>query len=378
MIEREFWKERIASAWKKTPIVWLSGVRRVGKTTLAQMFGDALYLNCDLPSTGRLLGDAERFYRGVTEPCVVFDEVHQLPDPSRLLKIGADEFPAIKVLATGSSTLAATQKFRDSLTGRKRNVHLLPVLAGEIDAFGVGDLRRRLLHGGLPEPLLASAKDAEFFAEWLDSFYARDVQELFRVGKRQGFLRLSDLLMRSSGGLAEITSLSKATGLSRPTVMSYLDILQVTHVVSVLRPFHGGGRQEVLRQPKIYGFDTGFVTHYRGWTSLREEDCGLLWEHLVLETLQARLDPGRIHFWRDRLKREVDFVVAGSRGSAAAIECKWDPDRFSRRGIDAFRALHPRGENFVVSPQAGRAHTREIGGHEVTFCNLEQLVELLD
>ena len=46
------------------------------------------------------------------------DEVHQLADPSRLLKIGADEFPKLKILATGSSTLAATQKFRDSLTGR--------------------------------------------------------------------------------------------------------------------------------------------------------------------------------------------------------------------------------------------------------------------
>lgn len=57
-------------------------------------------------------------------PVVVFDEVHQLADPSRLLKIGADAFPRIKILATGSSTLAATQKFRDSLAGRKRVVEL--------------------------------------------------------------------------------------------------------------------------------------------------------------------------------------------------------------------------------------------------------------
>jgi len=48
----------------------------------------------------------------------LIDEVHQQADPSRLLKIGADEFPKLKILATGSSTLAATQKFRDSLTGR--------------------------------------------------------------------------------------------------------------------------------------------------------------------------------------------------------------------------------------------------------------------
>lgn len=71
---------------------------------------------------------------------MVFDEVHQLPDPSRLLKIGADAFPHLRILATGSSTLAATTKFRDALTGRKRVVELVPVLHEELPAFGVGDL----------------------------------------------------------------------------------------------------------------------------------------------------------------------------------------------------------------------------------------------
>jgi len=374
VIDREFWKKRVLSTWKKVPIVWLSGVRRVGKTTLAQMLDDALYLNCDLPSTARQLENPERFYQGISERRIVLDEVHRLDDPSGLLKIGADAFPEVKILATGSSTLAATEKFRDSLTGRKRSIHLLPVLYEELEAFGVSDIRRRLLHGGLPEPLLADEKDPEFFSEWLDSFYARDVQELFRVGKRKSFLALVELLMRASGGLAEITSLSKAAGLTRPTVSSYLDILQVTHLITVVRPYHAGGRQEVLRQPKIYAFDTGFVTHFRGWESLRDEDCGPLWEHLVLETLQAHVDPDRIHFWRDRSKREVDFVVTGARSRAIAIECKWNPDRFSGRALAAFRKLHPKGRNYVVSPQTGRAYTREVGDHEVTFLNLEQLV----
>ena len=45
-----------------------------------------------------------------------------------------------RVLGSVDSTLAATEKFRDSLTGRKRAVHLLPVLAREMSAFGVADL----------------------------------------------------------------------------------------------------------------------------------------------------------------------------------------------------------------------------------------------
>src|SRR5262245_24357804 len=124
-IGRPFWHHRLEDAWRRAPIVWLSGVRRVGKTTLARSIPDALYLNCDLPSSAERVSDPERFLRSVAKPVVVLDEIHQLADPSRILKIAADEFPRLRVLATGSSTLAATGKFRDSLSGRKRVVHLL-------------------------------------------------------------------------------------------------------------------------------------------------------------------------------------------------------------------------------------------------------------
>lgn len=374
-VERPWWIERIHRGWRAAPIVWLSGVRRVGKTTLAHGLGEAEVFNCDLPSVASQLDDPEHFFRSVGGRVVVLDEVHQLRDPSRILKIAADEFPKLRVLATGSSTLAATAKFRDSLTGRKRAVHLLPVLATELAAFGVDDLRVRLLRGGLPGALVADTTDPELYAEWLDSYFARDIQELFRVEKRTAFLMLVELLLRQSGGLAEITTLGRATGLSRPTVMSYVDILQATHVITVLRPFHGAGRQELLHQPKVYGFDTGFVAHCRGWGELREDDCGQLWEHLVLEALQAWAEPSRLHYWRDKSGREVDFVIP-RRGGCDAIECKWNAAAFDPKGLAAMRALHPSGRNFVVVPHA-RAHSRKLGALEVTFVSIEGLRDLL-
>jgi len=82
MISRPFWLQRIEQCWQKAPIVWLSGVRRAGKTTLATGLTDSQYLNCDLPSVQQLLADPEAFYRSVTRSRLVLDEVHQLPDPS--------------------------------------------------------------------------------------------------------------------------------------------------------------------------------------------------------------------------------------------------------------------------------------------------------
>ena len=238
MIDRPIWTERVAAAWKQAPIVWLTGPRRVGKTVLAQSIPDAEFLNCDLPSMAERLREPESFYRSVRRPVVVFDEVHQLPDPSRLLKIGADGFPKLKILATGSSTLAATQKFRDSLTGRKRVVELVPVLFEELPAFGVADARDRLLRGGLPPALLAAEHSQEFYGEWQDSYFARDVQELFRLEKRAGFLRVLELLLRQSGGLLDVTRLAAESRISRPTVTNWLEVYQVTHVAHQIGRAH--------------------------------------------------------------------------------------------------------------------------------------------
>jgi len=360
--------ERLAAAWRQTSIVWLAGPRRVGKTVLAQQIPRARFLNCDLPSVAERLSDPEAFYRTVTEPVVVFDEVHQLADPSRLLKIGADAFPRLKILATGSSTLAATRKFRDSLTGRKRVVPLVPVLYHELARFGIRDLRDRLWRGGLPSVLLAQEQPSDFFGEWLDSYFARDVQELFQVEKRAGFLRVFDLLLRQSGGLLEVSRIARDSQISRPTVANWLEVLQVTQTIHVVRPYSAGGRREILAQPKVFGFDTGLVCHVRGWEQLRPEDCGSLWEHLVLDTLIAAGET-TIHFWRDKQQREVDFVLPRGRQGVDAIECKWTPKSFEPTALRAFRERYPLGKNYVFCPIEGEPYGRSLGGLEVTFAS---------
>jgi len=99
---------------------------------------------------------------------------------------------------------------------------------------------------------------------------------------------------------------------------------------------------------------------------LRTEDCGVLWEHLVLDSLIAAGLP-KVHFWRDKQHREVDFVVPRGRDTVDAIECKWKPDAFESRGLVAFRALYPKGENYVVSPLSGPNYERLQDGHKLAF-----------
>ena len=370
MIRREYWLKLLQDAWCRRSVVWLAGVRRTGKTTLAKMLPEAIYLNCDLPSTQRSLQDPELFLRSnPTDKLLILDEVHQLEDPSLCLKIMADEYPETRVLAIGSSTLDATRKFRDTLTGRKHSIHLLPVPWRECVAeFGIKDLDRRLLHGGLPEPLLSENIDPAFYREWIDSFYARDMQELFVIRNRRGFLSLLRLLLRRSGGQVEYARLASDSGLSQPTVKTHMESMRIACAMHLVPPFHGGGKREIVARPKCYAFDTGFVCHERGWDSIRDEDRGLLWEHLVLDALRSCHEDDSIFYWRDKSGREIDFVVRRGRGRVDTVECKINPEKLTTKAAEVFRGYYPEGDNYVVSPGVETSYGIRRGDLTYTVC----------
>ena len=145
------------------------------------------------------------------------------------------------------------------------------------------------------------------------AYWAKDIQELSRLERPSAFQKLTELLMVQSGAIFEARPLAGACGISQPTVETYVSALEETLVIHILRPFHGNRSKEIITAPKIYGCDTGFVCFYRGWTSLRPQDVGALWEHLVLNELHAVAGRRTIRYWRDKQKHEIDFIWA-SRG----------------------------------------------------------------
>ena len=378
MVNRGFWLSRVEEAWNERPVVWLTGARRVGKTTLARSLPDVVYFDCELPRVRRIIEeDPEGFLEQNATHRVVLDEVHRLANPSELLKIAADHYKSMRVLATGSSTLGASKRFRDTLAGRKRQLHLAPVLFSELEAFGVTDLERRLLNGGLPENLLADGFPEKDFAEWMDAYWARDIQELFRLEKREAFLRLFELLLLQSGGLCEMSSFAPACGASRQTLANYLGVLEATGAVHVIRPFAKNPEREIVAMPKVFGFDTGFVCYARGWRGLRREDLGGLWEHLVLDELLTRFQPSEVFYWRDKQKHEIDFVVARRGAPPVAIECKWKLAGAGDTHFASFQALYPDARLVVVSTDAGKPRrSHKQGRIETGLGHLEEATAL--
>jgi len=365
MFRRTSWIDRIGSLLERRSVLWLAGVRRSGKTVLCQQLEGARYHDCELPRVRSALEDPELFFRDQGPELVVLDEIHRLVNPSEVLKIAADHFPATRLVATGSSTLAARRKFRDTLAGRKNELRLLPATLADMAAYGLKDIDARMLRGGLPEFLLGEGIDDDGLREWIDSFWAKDLQELFVVNRRAAFMKFVELIFRQSGCLFEATAFAAPCEVSRQTIMSYLEILATTLMVVPLRPYFGASAAEIKAQRKVYAFDTGLVCYFRDLASLRDDDRGLMLEHLVLNELLAHLPPDRIGYWRDKQKHEVDFVVRPRRGSVVAIECKARSSRFDPAGLAAFRGRHPRGENVLVCLDLAELTVRRVGGLEV-------------
>lgn len=376
-MDRSFWLAELSHALASRRVVWLSGVRRAGKTVLVKSLPGVRYFDCELSRVRRALDDPELFWKG-KRGLVALDEVHRLTNPSEVLKIAADHFPEVSVVATGSSTLAAKKKFSDTLAGRKREVRLVPMIWADVEESGQLDLDHRFVHGGLPPFFLAPSPDDKDYEEWIDSYWAKDLSELFVIDKKNAFMKFVELVFAQSGGLFEAQSFTGPCEISRPTAQHYLSILETTLLATALRPYFGGGATEIKSQPKVYAFDTGFVAYFKGWESLRDDDRGSLLEHLVLGELSARFDPTRLHYWRDKQHHEVDFVVeVGRRRELLAIECKTSPSKFDPAALLAFRRRYPQGKNVVATVKQAEPETRRYGDVEVQFLPFPRLPAFL-
>ncbi len=374
---RKFWLPKIDKEWKRRSLIWLSGVRRTGKTFLTKSLNDIEYFDCELPRVRLIMEDPEQFLNSLQNKRIVLDEIHRLKNPSELLKIATDHYPNIKIIATGSSTLQASTKFKDTLVGRKSEIWLTPMISNDLEDFGTKDLLHRFLHGGLPAFFLHKKIPERDFQEWMDGYWAKDIQELFRLEKRFSFQKFLELLFVNSGGIFEATKYANSCEVSRTTITNYLNVIEATFVAHIIRPYSTHKQSEIISAPKVYGFDTGFVCYYRGWYQLRPSDIGNLWEHYVLNEIQAKTQNRNIYYWRDKRGHEIDFIYIKRGSLPMVIECKWSSNDVDIKNILSFRQNYPEGENYIITNDITRPFYKTKSGIRLNYIGLDQLIKLI-
>lgn len=311
----------------------LVGPRQAGKTWLAKNiakeFKNSVYLNYDqvldrdimqkqswLPTTGLL----------------IFDELHKMPDWKNYLKGVYDTKPEnMSILVTGSARLDIYDQLGDSLAGRYFRHRLLPFSLAELSQLDQElDLQRLLERSGFPEPYLVEDPiEAERWrAQYINSMLSTDVFEIDKIYNIKAMRLVFNLLRNRVGSPVSYQSLAEDVALSPTTVKKYIEILEALFVVFRVTPFHKNIARSLLKEPKLYFFDTGLV----------EGDDGVKLENQVavslLKDVYARTDyfaqERSLQYLRTKDGQEVDFALVHKGNVEQIIEVKLSNSSMSK------------------------------------------------
>ena len=338
--------------------VVLYGARRVGKTTLVNKIlathtdKRTRYLNCDLLSVQRALGVEEavtlKTFLG-DQDLVVFDEAQQVANIGRILKILVDEFPAMQVIATGSSSLSLVNQASEPLTGRMVRFELYPLalqeLAGD-QGYSAVDARLDFLlrFGAYPSIINLSEHEARVQLDELVSNYLyRDALTYAGMRNSTVLIKLLELLARQIGQEISYPELGQILGIDRRTVIGYIDLLEQCFVLFRLGAFSRNLRKEVAKSVKIYFYDLGVRNSLiQNFSPLSvRNDTGALWENFCiverLKLLHYRQQFANRYFWRTYDQKEIDYLEDAD-GQLRGYEFKWNPAAKVKEPTDFLQA----------------------------------------
>jgi len=281
-------------------IIILTGIRRVGKTTLMKLFIAGLletleprfilYASLDSIALEKFsIGEILREYRKIhglklaDRTFLFFDEVAYRPKIHQELKNFYDA-ENVKIFASASSA-SILRDTRGFLTGRTRMLEVLPLDFAEFLAFRKLQplqAERYLLEkyfeeylqtGGIPEYVLSG--DVSYLDNLIESIIHKDIIAFHHVRDVTGVKDFCRLLMERVGKQFTINKSAKIFGVSPDTMRRYLEYFTRTFFVYTVE--RCGKLNERLRSPKkLYAADVGIRNHMTGY-----RDKGAIFENLV-------------------------------------------------------------------------------------------------
>jgi uncharacterized protein len=330
-------------------MVFVTGPRQVGKTTLSQTLLGVLggqYLNYDVAEDRAVITGMSWSARA---PFVVFDEIHKMPGWKTWLKGVFDGKPkAQQLLVTGSARLDTFRQSGESLAGRFFAWRLHPISVREwVEHTGLSAdaaLSHLIERGGFPEPCLVETTDdaQRWRRQYIDGLIRNDVLEFSRLYELSAMRLFTDMLRQRVGSPLSLASMARDLNISPITLKRYLEILEALYIVFIVRPWHKNIARATLQAPKVYFFDTGLVLGDEGAKFENIVACHLL-KHVHWQQDARGLEVD-LYYIRTKDGAEVDFCLSdGARGTLThLIECKLSDtkahgalQRFSAQWADA-------------------------------------------
>ncbi len=335
-------QEQVEKTLSGKKVVILYGARQVGKTTLVKKIieessSKSLYLNCDEPDVRELLTQktSTELKRLIGDnKLVIIDEAQRVLNIGLTLKLLSDNFPDIKVLATGSSRFELSNQVKEPLTGRKFEFQLYPLSVAELlqahSEMEIARLVEDMLRFGLyPEVVNTPITEAAgLIDEIAGSYLYKDILDYQALKKPELLEKLLTALALQVGQEVSYSELSNLLGFDKMTVERYLGLLEKAFIIFPLRPFSRNLRKEIGKKRKIYFYDLGIRNSIiKNFNPLDvRNDTGALWENFLIaervKTNSAGKKRVNQYFWRTYDKKEIDLVEE-SGGQLSGYEFKW-------------------------------------------------------
>lgn len=308
------------------PVLTLTGPRQSGKTTLAKfLFPDYMYVSLEDPDIRELaISDPRAFLRkSESYPGIVLDEIQRVPELTSYIqgRVDVEQIPG-KYILTGSHQFDLRNSINQSLAGRTAILKLLP--------FSLNELRQidtpRTTDGYLLSGFYPGIHDKKLnptiaCRNYFETYIERDLRQIINIKDLRLFRKFVRLCAGRIGQIFKLSSLANETGVSVPTINSWISVLEASFIIFLLEPWYANIGKRLIKSPKLYFYDTGLAAYLLGIETENQMERdplrGNLFENMVImELVKSRLNQGldpNIYFYRDNNGNEVDIIYKTGR-----------------------------------------------------------------
>ncbi len=342
MIRRTI-SDDIASRMFSGKAILIYGARQTGKSTLVELILEnrtekVLRINGDDSEDKAQLGRASKsMLKSLTAgyKILFIDEAQKIDDIGNIIKTFTDQIKEVQVIATGSSSFELLGKTSESLTGRKKEYTLYPLMFSElVDHYGLLSeralLENRLIYGSYPEVVVDQANSMDTIKLIAGSYLYKDILMIEKIRNSSLIETLLKALALQVGSEVSFSELSRLTGADRGTIEKYVRILEEAFILFRLSGFNRNVRTELRKSKKFYFWDNGVRNAIIGNFNPLESrsDTGALWENYIvserLKLNRTKKENASSYFWRTTLQQEIDLIEE-RQGNFSAFEMKFNP-----------------------------------------------------
>ncbi|MBF0300332.1 MAG: DUF4143 domain-containing protein [Oligoflexia bacterium] len=162
------------------------------------------------------------------------------------------------------------------------------------------------------------------------TFLREDLRDLSKINSLNAIQTLIDILRDRGPGTISYSSLAEEIGVSAPTIKEWLKLLEKLFLIFIIHPYTGSLSRSIKKEPKFYFYDCASSFDVEKTSGGRFENLVALSLHkycdYMLHTKGLKYD---LRYFKDKEKREVDFVVTLNGRPEWLIEAKVSDNNLS-------------------------------------------------